>query len=838
MRKTVSNLLALAVFVIVVLGLSACSRGRSTPAANTPAAQASATSQPSATLSPTPERKPTQTPTTSLSGSVATSIATANAPSSLQTALPTELPLPSLPDLSGSADDYEPATPSQEQLLELTIFAHRQLETVYGINQYGNRDEGRAERWSWLFDNVQSELYAFSEALDAAFLKAYPDQLPDPTPLFGEPYAGWWTDYPFLAPYPPRFVVGAVVTEINKTGQQFVAEEEILVGPFSLDPYPAELDGTPGQEWVVHIWVTAMDARYNGTAMWQALDENSDGTLSLLGDPVPAQPYLWSSTFQVTDLTGDGLSDLIAQSTAVGFGMQRTDLIAYQWTPTGFTEMSHIRHWEDLGIDELTGEQSIKFFPETHPGLRVNTDVNHSWGCVYKTTEVYRWTGGVEQRVETKTMDTEDPACLLARAADAYSGMSPEEAKGMLERALAGFDPDIEEDGAKISFAHYHLAIIEAALGNDTQARLHLRNVAPWFAEDTITAEYLDENLVPLLRKGQLNAEEICALVFDAPSGVFGSWWEGLKHPFQYGGLTTSDLCNPDKLTEWSLQSVLDELNASPETTLQVTNFDPSWTTSFSIHGVEQPVLLATVNQEQDYQRLFSKVPQAEGVRWIWLDSYPGLDGPAEWINEDITGDGAIDLALAFPRGESDYCESWEHETEVFIAGKFSDDNNVIASFSIDICHTAKEPLDLHILMADEDGDGLSDRLEQEIEDLTKYYPTLTVPEWGASGSIWFNRSTIFDQYDATAEQEAETLKSLFSNTNPAKAREQLFAMRGNLMPDEPGRNYRQQIDYLIALSYELEGQTDEAVNRYLQLARETPQTLWSSLAAVKIRHK
>jgi lipopolysaccharide biosynthesis regulator YciM len=57
-------------------------------------------------------------------------------------------------------------------------------------------------------------------------------------------------------------------------------------------------------------------------------------------------------------------------------------------------------------------------------------------------------------------------------------------------------------------------------------------------------------------------------------------------------------------------------------------------------------------------------------------------------------------------------------------------------------------------------------------------------------------------------------------------------------LPLFPGWNIRQQIDYLIALSYELEGQKEQAVQSYLTLAREKPQTFWSNLAAAHLERK
>ncbi len=78
----------------------------------------------------------------------------------------------------------------------------------------------------------------------------------------------------------------------------------------------------------------------------------------------------------------------------------------------------------------------------------------------------------------------------------------------------------------------------------------------------------------------------------------------------------------------------------------------------------------------------------------------------------------------------------------------------------------------------------------------------------------------------------------MYHKGDPSQTRARLLTLRQTLRPTAPGRNARQQIDYLIALSCLLEGQTGEAVQRYLELAREKPQTLRSNMAAVKIMRK
>lgn len=140
--------------------------------------------------------------------------------------------------------------------------------------------------------------------------------------------------------------------------------------------------------------------------------------------------------------------------------------------------------------------------------------------------------------------------------------------------------------------------------------------------------------------------------------------------------------------------------------------------------------------------------------------------------------------------------------------------------------------------MADGDGDGLSDRLMQEMEAKRNQNEALAMPDWTDNSPVWYKSTETFIQFLTLASQEKELLTALYRSAKPVEVRAQLLDLRQALQPSPPGRNTRQQVDYLIALSYELEGQSEEAVRRYLELAREHPQTLWSNLAAAKIIEK
>jgi hypothetical protein len=828
-----SSIFALALALGLLTG---CSARKAATALPVMTATASPTAAPTiqATSTVTPSRRPlTQTPTP----------AATTTPTPAPTGDPAELPLPTLPDLSGDAGNYQLAIPSPQSFLDLTNIARQQLMMMNGLDSSGTRDLVLRSRWDWLSQGVSGDVYAISDAINAAFLRAYPGPLPNPGIVLQDPYQNWWIEDPDIQPYPPRLARDAAIAYLNQQKQPLAdhpADNPLSISKqIQLDAASAELDGTPGREWIVFIETPYMDARYNGFALWQAVDERPGPQYAALSDPVLAQPFLWPATFEVRDLTGDGRTDLIVSGVASGFGMVRNDFLVYRWTDSGFKDMSHIAHWEEMGEEESGGEPLITFLQDTPPALRVVTEVNRPWGCVYKRIEVYRWTGGFEQRIEQNSMDPSSPSCLLAEVfysntADNGDAFAP---LPRLERALAGLDPKYPADRPKILYARYQIAVLEAVRGQDAAARRQLDLVRQGFANDPPTAQYLQENLDPLLAQPALNAMQLCSLGSRVPSTVFSTWWSGLDYPYSLGGPQSGDFCSPGSLIEPVMQARLPMGIQFSESLLSAAGLHAQAVKQVAAPGLEQPVWLAIIEDDSMYTTLVGSIPIEKGLRWKILGYFNHLSGTAQWLVSDVTGDGVVDIAIAAPLTDKGDCQEKEQAYQVFIAGRFLAGRNDFTSTMINVCHTTQPPLDLNELMADHNGDGLSDRLLQALDERRLRMYVLAMPHWPAPpGPVWY--SNTFDQFQAEQDLESKLLSALYHNGDPAQTRAGLLALRDRLFPDPPGRHTRQQIDYLIALSYELEGKQEEAVKGYLALANASPQTLWSSLAGMRVEKK
>ncbi|RPJ41581.1 MAG: hypothetical protein EHM21_13270, partial [Chloroflexi bacterium] len=98
---------------------------------------------------------------------------------------------------------------------------------------------------------------------------------------------------------------------------------------------------------------------------------------------------------------------------------------------------------------------------------------------------------------------------------------------------------------------------------------------------------------------------------------------------------------------------------------------------------MKEPVWLALKNENPGEPWLIGSIPTETGVQWIRLEDFYETSGPPLWLNAEVTGDGTVDVALAFPSREVRDCKVGEDGYKVFIAGRVSAQADVYASSTI-----------------------------------------------------------------------------------------------------------------------------------------------------------
>ncbi len=636
---------------------------------------------------------------------------------------------------------------------------------------------------------------------------------------------------------PPRLVIAALVDQLNRDGPSLQDQAPVNLGIFNIKPYLAELDGTPGREWIVMLKTPAADYRYDGLGLWQALDELPGQGYRRIGEPIIARPYMGLDTFAVRDLTGDGLSDLITTGGMVGFGEAATDFNIYQWMGSGFKLMTNFAHFQDLASEENGSGSHFSLIEDAYPALQLKVDVNQPWNCVYQEIYTLRWPDGVPQRIKSTTLDPHSPACLLGHVSPGYniSNGSLAEVFSLLDRAIAGFNPLNQATLPALSYAHYEMALLEAIRGNDAQARRHVTLMAQELAEDPATVSYLKSRLEGLLSLPRIPAADLCSLGYNAPEETFHTWWAGFRYP---GFIAVTDsICSPGAVLDLTVKNLSTAGDGSPKDLLMTSGLQVQSQQEIRLPGTQKTFWLAIVDLGTDSHLVIGLVPTESGPHWEILDSFYQVKGQPLWLNSDVNGDGAPEIAAALPSTEQGNCAPEEQAYQVWIAGRFLPAHAHYASTRIDICQPSGQALDLEALFADANGDGLSDRL---VKELSGYFSAQTaeLPAWPEGKTFWYKDLEVIGKFSATQKTEDPILSALLNGADPAKTRVDLLSLRERLRANPPGRHYDAQIAYLLALSYELQGQDELAVQGYFDLAHAASRSLWSSLAAARIQHK
>jgi hypothetical protein len=84
-----------------------------------------------------------------------------------------------------------------------------------------------------------------------------------------------------------------------------------------------------------------------------------------------------------------------------------------------------------------------------------------------------------------------------------------------------------------------------------------------------------------------------------------------------------------------------------------------------------------------------------------------------------------------------------------------------------------------------------------------------------------------------------ELTNQLYEGKDTSTIRQKLISARNNANSTDPLAEWKwQRLTYLIAVSYEMEGQTNQAIEAFTSVLRSKDQTLWGNLAELHLMAK
>lgn len=742
------------------------------------------------------------------------------------TATPTPPPIPTL-SFNRLSSAHQLTKPSPEGILELIGL----VNTQYGyLSRYKYEDN--------LFDLTMDDLSDLLAVIDAETEFYYPDGFPNPKIAWK--YYPFTNDmgYPFFPSSYLEALTDAVFDDFNHEPRNLKDQETIRGNGYTVKSYQVEIDHDTGPEWLVRVdW----ESIYALT--WLILDQNLDQSYARLKLSLPNVPWVpstWDERIEVLqDFTGDGLTDIIFIKQGYALGTDFYDFYIARGTKAGFQKLTSIR--KTTSVTE-TAAQVDPYKIEMPSGsqwlsLIVSDPHDLNWGCAWDTKTSYRWPYGIEQVSITAKETPGTPECFLARAVNVYDSVDNTAAVNLLENAIVHFDQNDSEQRGKLLFAHYRLAILYALMNKDSLSRQHLE----WLVQNSIKPEqYLKDRLLLLLEEERINAIKLCDSMYHASeTEIPESWIDYLDataavHAYPYSHeIYPPAICPLREIIIQKLNQVNLTLQPVSEKALADQGIPVVSIQNYPIPNQERPASFFLVGADTLY--VLGYVPTVKGWEWRLMMNFDAANSLPQAFSLDVTGDGFPELVY-FQRSQYWYCPENEEAYEVFLT---TSAGNGFVSLSRTVCHSANQAFEITDYLPDDDKDGVVDWVTDQIQEAAGD-SFLTAER--DTPATWFTpdeiRSMIPEENNSNKEK-ADLISELYDSKNPALVRQKLIDERNALNPADPfADRIWQRLTYLIAMSCEIEGKNDEAIDMFTSILQSKEQTLWGTLAELHLMPK
>ncbi len=746
----------------------------------------------------TPTNTPTITPTYT--------------PYPTETPLPTFTPRPTviLPIALGS--EYKLVTPDQDALISLI------MKTIYE-----KADESFAQTLDYEWER---NLATFDTAIFN--LGSLPQEN-------GEKEFYIW-NWPFRPNSFYDFLAVITANFINQEAIQLANTQAIQGEGFEAQPYQIEIDGDNEPEWLIYSEYEEIASR-----VWITLDQIGQGQFRLLNSNIQGDggfPTLFYELSQLEDFTGDGLTDVVlAHGTYFGGGADSIGFQFLQGTPQGFKLVYHVWDGNNSPYDETTYDWILN--DETVPVLRIMNDNFKDW-CRETTYREFKWQPDGVQELSVPNLP-ESADCAIARALFG----SPDNATTIywLETALKmeALRPQLSLED--LVYVHYRLALAYAVEGDDAVVRQHLKFITDLAVSNEVpVAISLASQIKPLLSESEIYpillcraAQEIALPIIEAGIYTFLYPYEGISKGYP------TPLCEMMRYQEDALNQLVPRPSGNISVDLEAAGFSVVKLQSVSL-GKSTPgwlAILAEHNTPIDFEGQLTNLDRqmayvfAEGLGWHSFGRF-FPDKPLEQLNADVTDDGSAELAFAQP--DENNCD--ENQTGYDLSLISSIGNGWVVSVDEQLlCVPMMETFDWNVVLQDQNEDGLVDWL---VEDFFADY------DLGLLENNAPPQPIVFDWWDEIRPLTYKTdlLTALdekfFASPTPSLLRPDLefYRARWGTGDDPTSEQIYAHLTYLLALTYELDGNAPRAVELFYDIWANHPDTLWAYLAAARLELK
>lgn len=577
--------------------------------------------------------------------------------------------------------------------------------------------------------------------------------------------------------------------------------------------YSMDLDGDGLKEWLIG----AEYADFN-LQNWLLIKKQRDG----LYHELEGGPYLnfsgvqdYSSDIQIEDLTGDGNPEIIRALHYYLAGTIHTRITVYTWNEEEVSAFDTFylpnvppRYGELYASEYVIGD----FNNDGVDDIRVDTPRFGRFDCQWTETNYYRFTN---KEMKNETVGSEIPRtdeCLLTRA---LMSNVPSEQINLYQRAIE----NIERNGSstdKLAWARVQLAMAYAATGDDRNAMSQLELL---YSMDG------DGKFLQFVRNSY-DANHASPLAFC--NALYEATYQRFLDPI--GSDIDSELTHD--LYPIDFAPVPNLVCPLPETILARLEGIKIPISDSPIDGLSQNGLPFAWSEPMNWD---------DDPLWEWVGvlqfSKPMIvlfDGDNFWhpkvIDVHSMNATSLDAVVYSPPDQTD--------SEVMVL--FTTESSYC-----DAPDTEKNLVTIDPKTYNYDIQGLCDsvsysltspeHIEFAINEFNKasHYDWESYPDW-----YFLTDKEDVDGYQNNIIDFVRTVEDLIlSREDPVKALSKLKTIISTLPLDDPtAQPLLNRLYYLRGLNYELSGQTELAVNTYLQLIEVYPESIWSQYARLRLQ--
>jgi hypothetical protein len=480
--------------------------------------------------------------------------------------------------------------------------------------------------------------------------------------------------------------------------------------------------------------------------------------------------------------------------------------------------------------------------------LKIRWDTNWKWGCLTSEFTETFWTGGEEHRTDTSTGEPETVDCAIGRSVDPNYSPGSDTAIRWLEKALTLNQGSPELTSEELTLVYYHLAVLYLKQGDAPNSHRYLGLIEDLAGADIEIAANLWAEIQPLLLVGELKYYSLCEAAHRLALPLSDVSPHGDVYVYEYKGTDAGykvPLCDPFGVQletlnglifeqdEDSLRSAILDAGLPLVEIIQVSlpGNQIGWTVVLDEFAFVSPFGFSDGTGKSLYG-FFG------GRGWAWINTF---GGPIDFqsISQDWNNDGLPEIGFAAGKFGWEYgCEDQNTGYEVVWIADVKQ-SITVTSHGI-YCFPDNLPFDWDFIALDKDGDAFSDWALDQLYWTSGSIDTIQSEFQVAAWKVTISESREIIEVGSVSTGLSDLDRRFFDSTNRAVFRSELLDLinQWSVEISPLGDHVNAHLRYLLALTYEAEGDEIHAVETFYALWADHPDTLWGQLAAARLELK